>query len=123
MVTVADRSKATLLPIIQRYISPGSLIMSDCWKAYARICELPENYGHMTVNHSENYVDPITGCCTNTIEGSWRHMKKSLPISIRSGQYASYLGEHLWRKMNRGNDLFIQLFVDISKVHKPKCYD
>ena len=123
MVTVKDRSKDTLLPVIQRYIKPGSIIMSDCWKAYSRICELPEGYGHMTVNHSVNYKDPDTGCCTNTIEGSWRHMKDSLPTCVRAGQYDVYLGEHLWRKYNRGNDLFLQLLEDVGKVNAPKCHD
>ena len=33
MVEVADRSKNTLLPIIQQYIRPGTTIMSDEWRA------------------------------------------------------------------------------------------
>ena len=31
---VKDRSKATLLPIIQNWVLPGSIAMSDCWEAY-----------------------------------------------------------------------------------------
>ena len=34
MYTVPDRSAATLLPIIQATIRPGTTIMSDMWGAY-----------------------------------------------------------------------------------------
>ena len=46
---VEDRSAATLIPIIKRYVKPGSVILSDCWKAYS---SLKEGYTHLTVNHS-----------------------------------------------------------------------
>ena len=31
MVPVDNRKKKTLIPIIQKYIKPGSIIHSDCW--------------------------------------------------------------------------------------------
>lgn len=48
LVAVEKRDEATLLPIIQKWIAPGTIIVSDCWKAY---CNL-ENHGyeHGTVN-------------------------------------------------------------------------
>ena len=115
MVPVENRTAATLIPLIQRYIEPGSIIYSDCWKSYGGIQNLPEGYYHWTVNHSTNYKDPVTGACTNTIEGSWRHMKRSLPLNVRKGCYSSYLGEYLWRRKSRGSDLFLQFIDDIAK--------
>ena len=47
---VDRRDAATLLPIIQQYILPGTIIMSDKWAAYNRIDQLPELYEHYTVN-------------------------------------------------------------------------
>ena len=69
-VTVADRSENTLLPIIQKCIAPGSIIYSDCWAAYRNLDQY--NYTHVTVNHSEQFKDPNTGCHTNGIEGDCR---------------------------------------------------
>ena len=59
MVMVDDCSASTLLPIIQQYIRPGTLIISDEWRAY---CQIPSlGYTHQTVNHSQNFVNPATG--------------------------------------------------------------
>ena len=34
LVAVERRDEETLLPIIQKWIAPGTIIVSDCWKAY-----------------------------------------------------------------------------------------
>ena len=55
LIAVEKRGEATLLPIIEKWIEPGTVIISDCWKAY---CNL-EKYGyrHFTVNHSKELVN------------------------------------------------------------------
>ena len=58
---VVDRSAA----IIQHYIRPGSVIISDEWRAYSTLSSL--GYAHQTVNHSNNFVDPSTGAYTKLI--------------------------------------------------------
>ena len=52
MVVVEDRSADTLIPIIQRFIRPGTLIISDEWHAYSTLSSL--GYQHQTVNHSQS---------------------------------------------------------------------
>ena len=84
MEPVEDRTADTLLAIIQKWILPGSIIWSDCWKAYGKIPNLPEGYKHGTVNHSTNFVNPETGVCTNHIESDWRH------ASLRDCQQALF---------------------------------
>ena len=47
LVAVEDRSKATLLPIIQDWIEPGTLIVSDCRKSYHNLDKY--GYSHQTL--------------------------------------------------------------------------
>jgi len=66
LVAVEKRDRETLIPIIQRWIKPGSIIISDFWKPYDVLNEL--GYTHCKVNHSVEYVNE-DGDHTNKIEG------------------------------------------------------
>lgn len=76
LVKFEDRSAATILPIIQKYVNPGSTIISDEWRAYRQIINLPGRFNHLTVNHRYNFVDPVTGAHTQGIESTWRSCKQ-----------------------------------------------
>ncbi|KAL5248209.1 hypothetical protein ACHWQZ_G017402 [Mnemiopsis leidyi] len=70
------RDALTLLPLIQRWILPGSVVYTDEWAAYNGLTAA--TYTHHSVNHSIQFVDPDTGVHTNTQEGLWAHVKKSV---------------------------------------------
>ena len=74
MCTVPDRSAATLLPIIQQHVLPGTTIASDEWRAYRNVPNITNVASHQTVNHSVNFVDP-TGTHTQNIESYWSRAK------------------------------------------------
>ena len=103
-VTVPDRTRDTLWPIIQRHIRPGSIIHSDCWKPYDGLENLlGQEYQHGTVNHSEDFVDPSTGVHTNGIEGHWNVLKEKLPKQCYSiDRIQAYLFEQMWRNKHKG---------------------
>jgi len=104
-VSVPDRSAATLVPIIKRFILPGTTILSDCWKAY--YCLRDEGYLHETVNHSVEFVSE-TGAHTNGIESRWNAMKKSLPrYGTNRELYNSYFAEY---------ELYNSLFVNFLRM-------
>ena len=91
MVPVVDRSEVTLIPIIQQWIEPGTLIVSDCWKSYTNLTEY--GYQHETVNHSKEFKNE-KGFNTNKQESHGRHLKINLPIfGTRKEHFSSYLAE------------------------------
>ena len=65
LVAEHDRSQETLLSVIKEWIKPGTSVYSDCWKSYD--CLTDEGFEHLKVNHSLTFVDPDSGCLTNTI--------------------------------------------------------
>ena len=50
-------NKETLVPLILKYIKPGSAIYSDAWGAYRGLGKI-NNYTHKVINHSKHFVDP-----------------------------------------------------------------
>ena len=56
---VEDRTAATLLDVIQRYVARGTTVYTDEFRSYR--CLSRYGYDHHTVNHSANFVDPATG--------------------------------------------------------------
>ena len=60
MVAVPDRTANTFLSVIRERIAPGSVIMSDCWRAYNMV-GADGTYTHLTVNHKYNFIDPDGG--------------------------------------------------------------
>ena len=68
MEVVHQRNAATLLPIINAHVAPGTVIHTDEWASYNRIGTLPNVSTHFTVNQSVTFVDPVTGTHTQNVE-------------------------------------------------------
>ena len=65
---VPDRTRETLVHrLITSFIRPGTVIYSHQFTPYIPLSQL--GYIHLSVNHSENFVDPDSGAHTNT--NSW----------------------------------------------------
>ena len=119
MIPVHDRKQKTLLPIIKKWIHPGSIIHSDCWKSYNQLPKL--GYTHVTVNHSKEFINEATAACTNSIESNWRHAKVLMPrYGVHRGMHSGYLAEFMWRRKNMDTDKFIELIKDINTAFKNK---
>ena len=96
MAAVEKRDEATLLPLIQKHIAPGTTIISGCWKAYRNLEK------HRLVNYSKEFVSD-EGFHTNKIEGHWRQAKSKLSsFGVRKSMFSSHLAEFLWRYENKG---------------------
>jgi len=64
-----------LLPVIERVVAPGSVIISDERVAYAAIPNGPGNYTLLMVNHSRQFVNPVNRAHTNSLEAYWSRTK------------------------------------------------
>ena len=117
--TVTDRSAQTLIPLIKRWILPGTTVVSDCWKSYSSLSK--EGYIHQTVNHSIQFVSD-SGAHTNHIESRWNSLKRSLPrFGTTKDLYQSYFAEYCIRRkfLDTAQDKFLESLRLIGSVYKP----
>lgn len=146
MVVVERRDIETLKPLILRFITPGSYIISDMYASYIGISDYestspvmsdneyrsyfgylnderpnPFNnhlYKHDMVNHSQTYKDPITGAHTNTIEGHWRCAKDKIPKRVFGDKkiLQEYLIEQAWESRRKTVGRFYGMIDSLSHV-------
>ena len=117
MQIVAQRDAATLLPIIQSHVAPGTIIWSDQWAAYSNVSSLSHVASHSTVNHSVEFVAP-TGTHTQNIESYWNRVKMKLKrmkgnLGCAELEVSGYLDEFMWRE--RHGDSAIIAFNNICR--------
>ena len=111
------RDEATLEMMI-RNVEVGSVVVSDGWKGYVNLPKY--GFTHFTVNHSENFVDPVSGLHTQKMEGYWRVLKSKLQ---KGGVRKCDLGFHLLEFMyfqnmkGLGRDPFHMFLGDIVKLY------
>jgi transposase len=89
---VKSNGSRVLLPVIIREVTPRATIHSDEYIAYKK---LPKHgYSHTTVNHSK--LEYVRGeAHTNTIEGYWSQLKRSI-----DGTYHSVSPKYLQQYLN-----------------------
>ena len=110
MEVVRNRSRRTLVPIINRRLVGQNLtVHSDMWQAYANLpLFVPRCAVHETVNHTQNFVDPITGAHIQGMESGWNRVKYGFKKAkgCRRNRLQSYLDEYMWIDWRGGNDVF-----------------
>ena len=115
-----SRSKATLIPLIKKYVHRGSIIYTDAWRAYAGLGRL--GYQHRVVNHSENFVDPEDSSVhTQNIERLWRDIKGWVRRpGIRAAFLEQYLGRYLFiTSVANRKELLHRFFIEAHKLYRP----
>lgn len=102
-VPVENRTSETIKAILKTKVLPGTIIYTDCWKAYIQPCK-ELNLQHFTVNHSKEFKNTITGVHTNTVEGFNNALKLGIKARNRTKTgIENHLGFFLWRRKNRNN--------------------
>jgi transposase-like protein len=83
VIMVENRDSYTLAGIINRFVLPGSIVHTDCWRGYSNLSD-NSSIIHRTVNHSEGFIDMDSGVHTNTVEGTNFALKRFIPIRNRT---------------------------------------
>lgn len=90
---VRSNGARVLIPLIDANVEAGANINSDEWQAYKTLAR--RGYTHTTVNHST--LEYVRGDVhTNTIEGFWSQLKRSL-----DGTYHAVSPKHLQSYLNQ----------------------
>eukprot|EP01084_Bolivina_argentea_P026978 50148_1 len=119
-IYVQDRTRKTLIPIIEKYVKKGAQVNSDMWRAYWVLAEA--GYIHRMVNHSDYFIDEESGVHTSTIEGVWKWAKAAIQKKggCKDHQLQEKLDEFAFRKTYLGNSKTNLIFVAnvIAKYHQ-----
>lgn len=114
---LSNVKQATIAPVIQKMVSPGTLIYTDEYSIYARITEWGS--GHKTVNHGQGEYardedgDGFYEVHVNTMEGFWSLLRSWLRPhrGISQDKLPLYLGffEFVHNVRKRGKTLLSSL--------------
>lgn len=118
---VCRRSVMHLMPHIKKHIRRGSTVISDGWRSYCHLQN--EGYNHMTVNHQDYFIDPITGAHTQNLERFWGVCKATI-WRLRGNRTPTMLKDHLdviewtyWRGNHHVRGPLGMLLHDIRKKY------
>lgn len=110
---IADRTQATMLRAIERFIRPGSLIVSDGHASYR--CLRGVGWKHVALNH-ERGIWAMNGFDTAGIESYWNVLKRTL------GAYRMIWERHLWLYLAEAEFRFNHRRSDVSNFDALTSY-
>ena len=107
---VPYRTRATIQPLIQQHIAPGTIIHSDDYVVYHNLNQL--GYEHHTVNHSVEFVTD-EGIHTSGIEGVWGNLKEDFKHmgGVNRQQLNGHLDELNYRWNYKPKQEFFNIFI------------
>ncbi|CAL2048362.1 unnamed protein product [Caenorhabditis brenneri] len=115
---VDRRDKKTLLPLIEKTVAEGSIIMSDSWKVYDSITDLKTHYDHYKVNHKIEFVrSDDRRVHTQGIKSTWSSLKRSLKsyYGLPKHKLEGYLYNYMFRRRSNRDKLLNHLMQEMSR--------
>jgi len=85
---LADRKLSTIVSAVQRFVRPGSVLVTDCHLAYSSLAN--EGWEHIPINHARAFHN-FKGMTNNPIEVFWSVLKRTLRL------YQRIAPQNLWR--------------------------
>lgn len=112
LVPILNRSTETLLEVMKEWIYPGTMIISEIWKAYDI---LDESFQHFKTNHSIDIADPVKSIVhTQSLRG------KAPRCGRREYHFAGYLAELLFKRVHNSVEDIHEFFIQIAKLYTPQ---
>ena len=117
---VERRDMDTLLPIIADNCAPGSVIISDGWKAYGGIATLDHTFRHRWVNHRVSFISPTDPQVhTQSIEASWGALKSDMRHlhGTNPTLFPTYLFNYMFRRFYNREKIMQHLLEAIRRQY------
>ncbi|XP_068204366.1 uncharacterized protein [Palaemon carinicauda] len=115
-----SRGANTLIPLIKKHISPGSILVTDTWPAYKTISEY--GYQHLIVNARTASVGPENPKIhIQNIKWLWKDIKSYVPKSgTRKVYYNQYVSRYVFIKsVPNYKELLHQFFITAAELYPP----
>jgi IS1 family transposase len=112
---VEDCSETTLKYIIDNFVKDGSTVCTDGWRRYTFLSR-QDRVTHETVNHSQTFMDPVTGTHTNTVEGTNSGLKRAVSVRNRAEKdIGDLLSKFIWKRQ-RADTLWDSFIGTLGKI-------
>ena len=114
-IKVEDTKGATLMPIVEQFVEPGTTTYTDEANIYNKLTE--NGYIHQFVNHSQREYVRASDIHTNSIEGFWAHFKRvifSTYHMVSKDYLQRYIDEQVYRWNTRKESASFR-FADMFK--------
>jgi len=112
---VRSSGARVLLPALSSVVAHGATVHTDDYGSYRKLKQL--GYSHTTVNHST--LEYVRGTAhTNTIEGFWSQLKRSLDgthHAVSPKHLQQYVDEFVYRYNHRSAAVFPELLAQASR--------
>ena len=95
-MTVPDRKRKTLIPVLKYMIKEDTLVWTDGWPSYFTLGSHFSGWDY--VNHKNGFIDKSTGVHTNDCEGAWKWMKETIPDGSPRSKVEEYVQLHCFKK-------------------------
>ena len=103
---IEDRGTMAIMPHVMEHVLPDTEIHTDKLPAYKAIGRVDMNYTHKSVDHSALQYVGFEGQTTNTVEGFFMHLKRTIKgahIWVSQKHLSKYAGEteFMYNRRNR----------------------
>ena len=89
----------TLIEIIQLYVKPDLIIITDGWRGHYNI--KTHGFVHLSVSHSSCFKESGSGANTNKIEGLQNGIKNLIKSRNHTKDISTYLDLFVWRRIHK----------------------